>query len=284
MHFTLPTGGYICCLILLVLSKPAAYSQDPTLYAIQALPLQVSAESTVSLSFAAAVKALDRGSPELLAQKAKGVENVVLLRASRSQMPPTSLIVITADGEVHTFQVEYQHKPSAIGLQVIPNKHQPTAARFPGTIQQKQIRESISIAAAQRSNLRRKAAAGGLSVKVDGLYVSGEVICIRLSLDNRSVIDYQTETLRVFSCDKKQIKRSASQRQELALIGSAGEYGQIKGSEQKTVVIALAKTTLAKNKNLIIELSERGGARHIRLPLRARHLSKIARIEAASNL
>ena len=284
MHFTFPTGGYICCLIVLLLSKPAAYSQNQTLYAIEALPLQVSAESTVSLSFAAAVKAVDRGSAELLAQKAKGVENVVLLRASRSGMLPTSLIVITADGELHTFQVEYQQRPASIGLQIMPKKHQPAAASFPDATDQAHIQESISFAAAQRSNLRRKAAAGGLSVKVDGLYVSGQVICVRLSLHNRSVIDYQTETLRVFTCDKKQIKRSASQHQELALIGSSGEYGQIKASEQKTVVVALTKMTLAKNKNLFIELRERGGARHIRLPLRARHLSKIARIEAASNL
>lgn len=284
MLFTFPTGRYIGCLILLLLCKPAAYSQHQTLYAIEPLPLQVSDESTVSLSFAAAIKTVDRGTAELLAQKANGVENVLLLRAARSGINPTSLIVITADSEIHTFQVEYQQRPASIGLQVMPKKHQPAAARFPKTIDQAQISEAVSAAAAQRSNLRRRASTGGLSIKVDGLYVSGQVICIRLRLQNHSVIDYQTETLGIFICDKKQIKRSASQQQQLELIGSAGEYDLIKASEQKTVVVALAKTTLAKNKNLLIELRERGGARHVRLPLRARHLSKITRIEASSDL
>ncbi|MGX5857964.1 DUF4138 domain-containing protein [Dyadobacter jiangsuensis] len=282
MLFTFSNGGYICCLILLLVCKPA-YSQNSSLYAIEALPLQVSAESTVSLSFAAAIKTVDRGSAELLAQKANGVENVVLLRAARSGMLPTSLIVITADGELHTFQVEYQQQPACIGLQVMPKKHQPAAARFPDTISQAQISEQVSAAMDQPSNLHRKAAAGGLSVKIDGLYISGGVICIRLKLYNRSVIDYQTESLRVFSCDKRQIKRSASQQQQLELIGSCGEYDLVGASEQKTVVVALAKTTLPKNRILVLELRERGGARHIRLPLRARHLSKIARIEASSN-
>jgi len=279
-----PTGRWICRLILLLLLPPAAYSQTQTLHAIEALPLQVSAECTVSLSFAAAVKTVDRGSAELLAQKAKGVENVVLLRASRSGMGPTSLIVITADGDIHPFQVEYQQQPACISLQIMPRQRQPTAARFPETIDQSQIDEPLSAALAQPSNLSRKAAEGGFSVKVDGLYVSGPVICIRLKLDNRSVIDYQTETLRIFTCDKKQIKRSASQQQHLELIGSLGEYDQIKALEQKTVVVALAKTTLPKSKNLIIELDERGGARHISVPLKARHLSKIARIPTTSNL
>lgn len=284
MHFTSGIGGYMCCLMIMLLSSSTGYGQSPALYAIEPLPLQVSAERTVSLSFAAAVKNVDRGSAELLAQKAKGVENVVLLRAARSQMQPTSLIVITADGQIHTFEVEYQQRPSCIGLQVMPKQHQPAAARFSNTIDQSQIQESVSLAMDQQSNLNRKAQVGDFSVKVDGLYVSGPVICIRLRMANRSVIDLQIETLRIFASDKKQIKRSASQQQELALIGSSEDSDQIKASEQKTVVVALAKTTLPKSKNLVIQITERGGARHISVPLKARHLSKIAAIPIPSDL
>lgn len=284
MDFTSRISGYICWVMIIFLSPSKGQGQNQTLHVIQALPLQVSAESTVSLSFAAAVKTVDRGSAELLAQKARGVENVVLLRAARSGIQPTSLIVITADGQIHTFQVEYQQQLSCIGLQVISKQHQPAAAQFAERIDQSQIDESLSAAAGQRRNLSRKSKAGDFSAKVDGLYVSGQVICIRLRMANRSVIDYQAETLRIFVCDKKQIKRSGSQRQELELIGSSQEYDQIKASEQKTVVAALAKTTLPKNKNLIIELRERDGARHISLPLKARHLSKIAPLQTASNL
>jgi conjugative transposon TraN protein len=284
MHFTSGISGYMCCLVIMLLSKSTGYAQNQPLYAIESLPLQVSAESTVSLSFAAAVKNVDRGSAELLAQKAKGVENVVLLRAARSDIQPTSLIVITADGQIHTFEVRYQQRPSCIGLQVLPKQHQPGDARFAKAIDQTQIQESVSLAMDQQSNLRRKGAAGDFSVQVDGLYVSGPVICIRLRMANRSVIDYEIETLRIFASDRKQIKRSASQQQELELIGSSSESDQIKASEQRTVVLALVKTTLPKSKNLVIQLTERGGARHISVPLKARHLSKIAAIPTTSHL
>ncbi|MHA4741367.1 DUF4138 domain-containing protein [Dyadobacter sp. MSC1_007] len=65
---------------------------------------------------------------------------------------------------------------------------------------------------------------------------------------------------------------------------SSSANDQIKASEQKTLVVALAKTTLPKSKNLLIQLSERSGARHIDVPLKSRHLLKINAISPNTNL
>lgn len=284
MYLTIKTAVFLFCLTQLFSPWKNALAQNQGLYAIQTLPLEVSESRTLMLSFPAAVKSLDRGSAELLAQKAKGTENVVLLKAAHSQIQPTSLIVITTDGDIHTFEVQYQQRPSVIGLQIMPKHHQPAAAQLPGATDQNQIQQAISLAAAQKSNLNRKAASGGFSATVEGVYVCGPLMCIRLSLENRSVIDYDTQTLSVLTRDKKQIKRTASQQQLLPLIGSSAAAGQIKASEQKTVILAVAKTTLPRSKNLVIQLIERSGARHLDIKMTAKDLSKIAAIPKASNL
>lgn len=283
MHLFIKMAVYISCLIHL-LTHPTAIAQNQGLYAIESLPIEVSAGRTVSLSFAAAVKSVDRGSAELLAQKAKGTENVVLIKAARQDIQPTSLLVITADGDLHAFEVRYQQQPSSIGLQIMPRRQQPLAAHMPKTIDQNQIQEGLKLATDQPPNLRRKSVAGDVSLAVDGLYIAGAVMYLRLSLENRSVIDYQIETLRFLTSDNKQIRRSASQQDELLPIGRPAAADQIKASEQKTLVVALAKMTLPESKSLIIQLTERSGSRHITVRLKAKHLAKIARIPSVSNL
>lgn len=283
MYLSIKMAAFLLCLTQLLFPWTGAVAQNQDLYAIQPLPLEVSAGRTLVLSFAASIKSLDRGSADLLAQKAKGTENVLLLKAARSQIKPTSLIVITTDGDIHTFEVSYQDKPSVTGLQIMPKHHQP-AAQFPGAIDQNQIQQAIKLATAQKSNLNRRATAGGFSATVEGLYICGPLMCIRLSLENRSVIDYDVQMLSVLTRDKKRIKRTASQQQQLPLTGSSGAAGQIKASQQKTVILAVAKTTLPKSQNLVIQLIERSGARHLDIKMTVKDLAKIAAIPQASNL
>lgn len=274
MHLFIKMAVSTSCLIHL-LTHPTATAQNQGLYAIESLPLEVSASRTVSISFAARVKAVDRGSAELLAQKAAATDNIVLVKAARKDIGPTSLTIITADGDLHVFEVSYQEEPSALGLQLIPGQHQPPAARISETIEQKQIKEGINLATAAKPNLNRKREASGFSATIDGFYVLGPVMYLRLSLENRSAIDYDLETLRLFTEDTKQIRRLASQRDELCVIGSSGQTRLIKASEQKTLVLAISKMTLPKTKRLAISITERNGARNLSISLKQKHLNKV---------
>lgn len=274
MHLFIKMAVYTSCLTHLLI-HPTATAQNGALYAIEALPLEVSASRTVSLSFAASVKAVDRGSAELLAQKVAGTDNVVLVKAARKDIGPTSLTIITADGDLHVFEARYKEEPSALGLQLIPRQHQPPAARISETIEHNQIKEGINLATAAKPNLNRKQEASGFSATIDGFYVSGAVIYLRLSLENRAAIDYDLETLRLFTEDKKQVRRSASQQNELRVIGSSGEIKTIKASEQKTLVVAIPKLTLPKSKRLFLRLTEHDGARNLSVSLKQKHLNRI---------
>jgi conjugative transposon TraN protein len=266
----------ICRLTLIFVFNLGARAQNNSLFAIQTLPIEVSASRTVSLSFPAAVKALDRGSAELLAQKAKGAENVVLLKAARTGTPQTSLIVITADGDLHSFEVFYREEPSAISLQVMPKSHKPQTAQFSGVTGETRIKEGIRLAISKKPNITRRKQAGSFSTTLDGLYVLGPVMYLRLSFENRSVIDYDIETLRLFTAGKKQIKRSASQEEALMVMGMSEEIQQVKASEQTTLVLAIPKMTLPKNRRLSLAVSERNGARQLVITLKSKDLDRVA--------
>lgn len=260
--------------LVLVLSL-RAFSQSSGIFAIQSLPLEVSATKTVSLSFSAPVKTIDRGTPELLAQKAKGTENVVLLKAAKTDARPTTLIVITTDGELHSFEVNYRDNPSATSFTILSKGQKPVEARISDDFDQVEIAQGLALAIQETPNIFKRQTEQHFSAVLTGLYVQGPIIYLRLIFKNESAIDYDLETLRVFHGDKKGAKRSASQQYDLEIVGKSYQVNQVKAGEMKTTAIAVPKFTLSKNKHLLITVTESDGARHLKIRLKRRDLSRI---------
>lgn len=250
-----------------------ASAQQTSVFVIEPLPMEVSASRTVSISFPSAIKAVDRGSAELLAQKAKAAENVLLIKAASKTMKPTSLIVITAEGQVHNFQVSYQETPSATSVQLVPTGHEPASAIISGLADQGDLKESLQLAMNQSPNIWLNNRAGKLAFNIDGLYIKDGLMLFRLNLENLSPIDYDVETMRVYVSDKKQVKRAAIQQEDIVPVGSASTISQVKSGDHKTVVIAIPKLTLPKGKRLSISFTEQNGARHLQIDIKPRQLS-----------
>ena len=82
--------------------------------------LEITYNKTSSVIFPAVIKSVDKGSRDVLAQKAKGVENVLQLKAARENFPETNLTVITADGTLHQFTVNYSRQPKSLSVDLIP--------------------------------------------------------------------------------------------------------------------------------------------------------------------
>ena len=86
---------------------------------IEPYPLQITLNKTTNLIFPYAIKSVDRGSADVLAQKAKGVENILLVKAGRQNFSETNLSVITADGKLYSFVLDYINNPSAINISFV---------------------------------------------------------------------------------------------------------------------------------------------------------------------
>ena len=69
--------------------------------------LEVTYDKTVHVIFPAAVRYVDLGSPNLIAGKADGAENVIRVKATvRDFRTETNMSVITEDGSFYTFNVK----------------------------------------------------------------------------------------------------------------------------------------------------------------------------------
>lgn len=273
MHPNMKTTAALFCLIHLATAE--SFAQTDTLFAASTLPVQVSDASTVSVRFPCAVKTLDRGSAELLAQRVKEQDNIILLKAARKDISPTSLIVITEDGKLHAFEAVYQQRPSATALSLLDRQKTAAALDAFEEVDKAQIRQQIALAETAAANLHIKEKAGGFSVAIHGFYVAGPLMFIRLGLENRSVIGYDAQPLSIFTEDQKSLKRLASQKDQIPLQAGSQLAAQIKPSEQKTIVLAFAKLTIADRKRISIHITERGGARNLTLHLKAKHFRKI---------
>src|SRR5690606_26201082 len=103
--------------------------------------IEVTFNKTSSLVFPALIKSVDRGSRDVLAQKAKGVENVLQLKAARPGFAETNLTVITADGEIQHFTVSYSKKPESLVVK-IDDDREDESADLPKLIFQPSMTES----------------------------------------------------------------------------------------------------------------------------------------------
>jgi len=98
------------CLVVALALKAKCQSN------VEAQNVDVTYNKTSSIVFPAIIKSVDRGSRDVLAQKAKGVENVLQVKAARKDFPQTNLTVITDDGVLHHFTVNYSEQPATLTL------------------------------------------------------------------------------------------------------------------------------------------------------------------------
>lgn len=265
---------FICSLLAALLFTQPASAQPTQIFAIESHPIEVSAERTVAVSFPFAITSVDRGSTQILAQKAKGTQNVLLLKAAQKDITPTSLIVITSDGAIHNFEVSYRDQPSS--LTVLSNPTSRRDAKSADGSDEHQISQAIDLAIQHPSNFKKRSSNGGVSAALEGLFIKEQLMLLRVSLGNQSAINYDVESLRMFVGDRRQVKRTASQQDEIVPLRTSFELNQVKGSEQKSLVIVIPKITLPKAKRVTIEVTEKGGARQLQISLNARQLRRVS--------
>ncbi|WP_238698906.1 DUF4138 domain-containing protein, partial [Flavobacterium circumlabens] len=66
--------------------------------------------------FPFAIKSVDKGSPDILVQKAKGLENILQVKAAQKGFFQTNLTVVTADGKLYSFVLNYDEESPQLNL------------------------------------------------------------------------------------------------------------------------------------------------------------------------
>ncbi|MEO8172835.1 MAG: DUF4138 domain-containing protein, partial [Sediminibacterium sp.] len=89
--------------IIIVLLMLAGYIADAqTVFNkasyIEPYRLEITANKTTNLVFPASILSIDRGSQDVIVQKAAGVENILRVKADTKAFAETNLSIITSDG------------------------------------------------------------------------------------------------------------------------------------------------------------------------------------------
>ncbi len=244
--------------ILLFFIADHSMAQTATAF-IEPYHLTIAANKTTNLIFPFAIQSVDRGSAEVLVQKAGGAENILHVKASRDSFAETNLTVITTNGKLYSFLVAYGNAPEH--LNVAFNREDASQANALFKISEK-------VVAKKKMFRHLKAKHAGMQLQLKGLYINNDIFYFQFALMNVSNVSYDMDAIRFTVKDRQKAKRTASQENELQSLYQYGNAKAVKGKGSSSFVVAIPKFTLPDNKYLSIHLLEKNGGRDLELRLK----------------
>lgn len=243
--------------------------------------LKVTHNKTTSLVFPAAITSVDRGSRDIIAQKAKSVDNVLQLKAARQSFPQTNLTVITADGVIRQFDIGYEKDP----LSLIIHVGDTTAMGSRRVIFKTNMTEfEMKRFASEIVNTGRKIRFVSdtqykIGLSLHNIFINDDVIFYHFRMKNQSNIKYDVDFFRFYVQDKMKVKRTASQEVDIVPLFIYGNHEAIAANGEQDVVVALHKFTIPDAKYLAVEMFERDGGRNIALRIKNKTIVNARLIE-----
>lgn len=242
--------------------------------------LQVGYDKTTILIFPAAISegGIDRGSEGIIAKTAPGVDNILKVKANKKGFAQTNLTVITSDGKVYPFTVDYAENPPDAPIDMGKQKlEEKQLASFNGMkLNTEQIAHLGGEVAGKEAFLHQKTKSFKIKLQLQGIYIQDDVMFYQFSLQNKSAIDYDIDFSRFYVRDKKRIKRTAEQEQEMKPLQIYYENGtkSTPGKNSQILVIAFSKFTIADHKNFVVQLFEKQGDRNLELKINGNNIVK----------
>lgn len=248
--------------------------------AIESYHVTVAFSKTTNIIFPYSIVSVDIGSRNVLAQKAKGVENILQIKAAKDSFPQTNISIITADGKLTSFLVDYAKQPSVLNLSLTGTGGQNTISIPSESINQEQLEHLATMAAESKTKIRGiKDKAFGACLKLNGLFIHEDIMLLRFNIANKTNINYDIDQLRLYIRDQKKSKRTATQEIEILPVLVQNNIGKVAGQSDNTLVFVVPKFTIPDKKYLAVQLMEKNGGRHLELHVKNKKIIKAVPID-----
>jgi conjugative transposon TraN protein len=260
-----------CCITSYFGYSQSVQSTDSTsLTSLSSLPVKVTTNKTTNLVFPFKIKNVDRGVPDLLVQMVDGASHILQLKAATTTMQETNLSVVTEDLHLYSFQVQYDSFPPVLNY-VVNQKNEPVFFKLYGSGFSPHSEltaaavEGVAQEVANKNGYRSKPTDynTGIALKVNGIYISKNMLFFSLQLENGTPIPYAIESLEMLIRDQKKGKRTATQDIPVHRQLMLGDTSMIDSHTGQRLVIAVPLFTIPDKKNCIIQLREANGGRHL---------------------
>ncbi len=154
---------------------------------------------------------VDLGSPDLIAGKADGAENVIRVKATVRNFPnETNMSVITEDGSFYTFNVKYAAEPLLLNVEMCDFIHDGSTVNRPNNAQEIYLKElgsespmlvRLIMKSIHKQNKREVKHIGckrfGIQYQLKGIYTHNGLLYFHTEIKNQSNVpfdvDYITE-------------------------------------------------------------------------------------------
>ena len=238
--------------------------------------LEVTYGKTVHILFPAEVRYVDLGSPNLIAGKADGAENVIRVKSTvKGFQGETNMSVITEDGCFYTFNVRYADEPLLLNVEMTDIIHDGESANRPNNAQEVYLNElgsespmlvRLIMKSIYRQDRRTVKHIGckrfGVQYLLKGIYTHGGLIYFHTEIRNQSHIPFDVDYVTWKIVDKKVAKRTAVQEQIVLPLRAQNYVTCVPGGKSERTVFAMSKFTIPDGKQLVVELCEKNGGRH----------------------
>ena len=238
--------------------------------------LEVTYDKTVHIIFPSSVRYVDLGSPNLIAGKADGAENVIRVKATvKNFHQETNLSVITEDGSFYTFNVKYADEPLILNVEMTDFIHDGEEVNRPNNAMEIYLKELGSespmlvhmiMKSIYKNDKRAVKHIGckrfGIQYLLKGIYTHNGLLYFHTQIRNSSNVPFDVDFITFKIVDKKVVKRTAIQEQVLFPLRAYNYAVSIAGKKDECTVFTMDKFTIPDDKQLVIELNEKNGGRH----------------------
>ena len=272
------------CVLAMMITLYAfkSFSQENKFSFIPSARLSVTYNKTTNLIFPFSVQSIDRGSKDILVQQPKGTENIVQVKADKPNFTQTNLSIITIDGKLYSFTVDYNAQPGQLNIIVGKGDSGFNSLNAPVTLSigyNEALIKSVSERILETKARHKKSdKSNDMKLELTGIYINHDVLYFRLQLQNKSNVSYDADDISFTIKDKQKSKRTATQELSLTPVYTYDAFTNIAADSSKTCIIALPKFTLPDSKYLSIQILEKNGGRDLNLGLRNRLIMKAAAI------
>ena len=232
------------------------------MFSLAQTKLNITTDKTTSLVFPFAIKHVDRGTSSVLAQQVKEAPEILLVKAAAKNFTETNLSVVTDDGSVYAFTVNYDTKP-AVWVHYLPVNRTATISSYANMILDN-----------ERIVKKIKDKKYNMQAGIRGIYIKDNIIYYQLYINNDGTVDYDVDLLRFFIKDKKRSKRTAVQEVEQKPVYITGNHSKVKGNNYTVFIVALEKFTIPDKKYLAVQITEKNGGRHFLLKVGNKDIMK----------
>lgn len=245
--------------------------------------ISISNLKTTMLLFPAAIKSVDRGSRDILAQRVAEAQNALKIKAGRPDMAESDLSVITADGRLFSFVVTYA---ASLPYQAIDLRAEALAEKAKVAFKERQldvatVQQTAATVEKLHDFLHLRTRSQHMQLRLQAIYQSSGILYFKLSLANKSDLPYGIDFCRFYSIDNKKVKRTAEQESDQRPVYATLDTTKtVAGKHSIQVVYALPQFTISDGKHLVIEIYERGGDRKLSLSMSGNDILKARAISA----